>query len=140
MKVNSVVIKLGSTIMVLFLVVLLPFGFFIDHVFLQIYSTQVQQDTNELSKNLTNTLDKLPKSGSEFYEYLNLISGKEIVVINEDGIIISNSVFEYSKGEPMPHELISILKEGMHVERDYTNPETGEQFFFVGRPIIQNET
>lgn len=140
MKINSVVIKLGLTIMVLFLLVLLPFGFFIDHVFLQIYSTQAQEDTDELSKILTKTLDELPKSDSEFYEYLNLISGKEIVVFNEDGIIISNSIFEYTKGESMPDELISILREGRYVERDYFNPDTSEHYFFVGRPIIQNET
>ena len=140
MKFNGIVMKLGSIIMVLFLVVLLPLGFFIDRIFLQVYSTQVHQNVNELSRNLTDTLNKIPETGPEFYEYLSLIAGKEIVVFNTEGIITSNSVFEYTKGEPMPDELVRIMKEGLHFEREYINPKTEEHFFFVGRPIIQNET
>jgi signal transduction histidine kinase len=140
MKFNGIVMKLGSTIMFLFLVVLLPLGFFIDRIFLQVYTTQVHQNVNELSRNLVDTLNKIPETGPEFYEYLSLIAGKEIVVSNADGIITSNSVFEYTKDEPMPNELIRIMKEGKHFERNYKNSETDEHFFFVGRPIIQNET
>ena len=57
MKINSIVVKLGATIIVLFLIVLLPLGFFIDQVFLKVYSTQVHEDVNELSRTLTHSSD-----------------------------------------------------------------------------------
>src|SRR4051794_15822822 len=106
MKFNGIVMKLGSTIMVLFLIVLIPLVFIIDRIFLEIYTTQVHQNVNELSRGLTNTLTKIPNTDSEFYHYLSLITGKELVVFNAEGIITSNSVFEYKKGEPMPDELV----------------------------------
>lgn len=140
MNINGIVVKLGSSIMVLFLIVLLPLGFFIDRIFLQIYSTQVHQNVNELSRNLTDTLNHSPQSGPDFYDYLSNITGKEIVVFNQHGVITSNSVFDYTKGEPLPNELVGILKEGKHFEREYVNPKTNEHFFLVGRPIIENET
>ncbi|MFJ7616112.1 ATP-binding protein [Bacillus cereus] len=140
MKRNSIVLKLGSTIMVLFLVILLPLGFFIDRIFLEIYSAQVYDDVNELSENLSNTLNEIPNNNPEFYEYLSLIAGKKIVVFDSNGIVTSNSIFEYSKGNPVPNELVNIVKKGMHFERDYINPDTNEHFFFVGRPIANNGT
>ncbi|USK62415.1 sensor histidine kinase [Peribacillus asahii] len=140
MKVNGIVIKLGTIIMVLFLIVLVPLGFFIDRIFLQIYSTEVHQNVNTLSRTLTNTLNKTPESGPEFYEYLSNITGKKIVVFNEEGVISSYSVFNYIKGESLPNEIVRIMKEGKHFERQYVNPKTNEHFFYVGRPIIEDGT
>ncbi|PRS26212.1 sensor histidine kinase [Bacillus sp. RJGP41] len=140
MKINGIVVKIGSSIMVLFLIVLIPLGFFIDRIFLQIYSTQVHQNVNELSRNLTDTLNQSPERGPDLYDYLSKITEKEIVVFNQKGIIISNSIFDYKKGEPIPNELVRIMKQGKHFEREYVNPKTNEHFFFVGRPIIENET
>lgn len=140
MKLNSIGIKIGFTIMLLFLVVLLPLGFFIDRIFLQTYSLQVHQKVNEQSIDLVEKLNRLPETDPDFYKFLRLIAGNEIVVFNSDGMITSNSVFDYKKGEHIPKELVSIVKEGKHFERDYYKPETNEHIFFVGRPIIQNGT
>ncbi|MGG0177662.1 sensor histidine kinase [Gottfriedia acidiceleris] len=140
MKLNSIGMKIGFTIMILFLVVLLPLGFFIDRIFLQTYTSQVHQKVNELSNNIVETLNKQHGTIPDYYEFLSLITGEEIVVFNSNGVIISNSAFGYKKGKSMPKELFSIVKMGKHFERDYYDHETNEHFIYVGRPIIQNET
>lgn len=140
MKINSIVVKLGATIIVLFLIVLLPLGFFIDQVFLKVYSTQVHEDVNELSRTLTHSSDIVTEGGPEYYENLSKITGKKIVMFNQEGIITSNSVFEFTNGEALPTELVKRIREGNDVEQEYVNPITNEHFFYVGFPIIEHQT
>lgn len=140
MKINSIVVKLGATIMMLFLIVLLPLGFFIDRVFLQVYSTQVHDDVNELSKTLTNSFDIMPEKGPEFSEYLSNITGKKIVMFNQEGVITSKSVPDFENGHSLPQNLVRMIKSGKHVEREYVNAKTDEHFFYVGLPIIENQS
>lgn len=140
MNINSIVVKLGATIMVLFLIVLLSLGFFIDRIFLQIYSNQVHDDVNELSQTLTESFEIMPEVGPEFSEYLSDITGKEIVMFNQEGVITSNSVPYFKYGESLPQNLVKMIKEGKHVEREYINPNTDEHYFYVGLPIIENQT
>ena len=140
MKINSIVVKLGVTIIVLFLTVLLPLGFFIDQVFLKVYSTQVHEDVNELSRALTHSSDIVTDGGPEYYENLSKITGKKIVMFNKKGIITSNSIFEFTNGETLPIDLVKRMKEGNKVEQEYVDPLTNEHFFYVGFPIIEHQT
>lgn len=140
MKINGIVIKIGSTMMILFLVVLIPLGVLIDRIFLQIYSTEVHQRVNDLSRNVTEILLDNNQSDSKLLEYTEMISGKEIVLFNQQGVITSESVFEYVKNEKMPIDIVHIMQEGKHFEREYVNPITNEHYFYVGRPIIEDDT
>ena len=118
----------------------MPLGFFIDQVFLKVYSTQVHEDVNELSRALTHSSDFVNEGGTEYYENLSKITGKKIVMFNQEGVITSNSVFEFTNGETLPTNLVNRMKEGNHVEQEYVNPITNEHFFYVGFPIIEHET
>lgn len=140
MKRNGIVVKLGAIMMILFLGVLVPLGFFIDRIFLQIYSTQVHHEVNELSRTLTNSFDEKLESSSEFYEDLSQLIGKKIVVFNQQGVITSHAVFDYQQGETLPQDLIEIMKEGKSFEREYVHEKTNEHFFYAGFPIVENET
>jgi signal transduction histidine kinase len=140
MKINGIVVKLGTIIMFLFLIILLPLGFFIDRIFLQVYSTQVHENVNEHSKKLAATLEKNFDHAPELYDLIGTATEREILVINPEGMIVSHSVLGYKKGKKVSIEFVHILKEGKSFERGYTNPETKEQYFFVGRPIIDNGT
>lgn len=138
MKFNGIVIKLGTIIMILFLAILLPLGFFIDRIFIQIYSTEVHQSVNEQSRKLAKTLEGNYENVPYFYKYLSAATEREILIFDSDGVIVTESILGFKKGERIPTELVSVLRQGKLFERGYTNPKTNESFFFVGRPIMQN--
>ncbi|OMP68305.1 sensor histidine kinase [Domibacillus epiphyticus] len=140
MNYNGIVLKLGTTIMILFLSVLLPLGFFTDRIFLSVYSSQVHQKVNDLSRELVDILDEPNERQSDYYQKLSKVSGKELVIFDGHGKIVTNSNMEFKKGDNISSELLHILKHGQHFERNYVDNDTKEQFFIVGRPLMKGET
>lgn len=139
MKFNRIGLKFGAVMMTFFLLVILPLGLVIDRIFLQVYSDQVHQNVNEYSEKLKETIEKNLGYDPKLLEYLSSATEREILVFDEKGVVQSHSVLGFEKGKQVPSDLVQILKAGKHFERGYTNPETKEQFFFVGRPIIIDE-
>ncbi|MGX1373313.1 signal transduction histidine kinase [Priestia megaterium] len=141
MNVKSIVWKLGLTIMILFLIVLLPFGFSIYRIFSGVYSTQVHENVNELSINLSKTSMDPNRNQENSYEYLSTITDKDIVLVDKNGKVLStNHLSQFKKGASIPRDLYLRLRESKHFERGYTDPKTKEYFFTVGRPILENGT
>ncbi|KNH22895.1 hypothetical protein ACS78_10920 [Priestia megaterium] len=139
MNFKSVIWKLGLTIMILFLIVLLPFGFSTYRIFSGVYSTQVHENVNELSLNLSKTSEAPNENQATFYEYLSTITEKDIILVDKDGKVLSNNnLSAFKKGKNIPKELYLRLRESKHFERGYTDPKTKEYFFTVGRPILEN--
>ncbi|WP_019153633.1 sensor histidine kinase [Robertmurraya massiliosenegalensis] len=136
MKVNGIFLKLGFIMMVLFLVILLPLGFIIDRIFLEVYSEQVHQNVNQHADKLKNTLENNFPVDSKAFDYLSSTTEGEILVFDEKGVILSNSVLEFQKGQQIQNDFLQILRKGKYFDRGYKNPETNEEFFFVGRPLI----
>ncbi|WP_394542664.1 ATP-binding protein [Priestia aryabhattai] len=138
MNVKSIVWKLGLTIMLLFLIILLPFGFSIYSIFSGVYSTQVHENVNELSLNLSKKAIDPDRKQAEFYEYLSAITEKDIVLVDKNGKVLStNHLSQFKKGVTIPEDLYLRLRESEHFERGYTDPKTKEYFFTVGRPILE---
>ena len=139
MKFNGIVIKFGVLMMSLFLIILLPLGFIIDRIFLEVYSDQVHQNVNQYSNKLKDVLEKNYKFDPKLFDYLSSATEREILVFNENGVILSDSQLGFEKGEQVQNDLIEILRDGKYFDRGYTNPDTNEEFFFVGRPLIVGE-
>lgn len=136
MKFNRIVIKYGIIMMILFLLILLPLGFIIDRIFMEVYSDQVHQNVNQYSKKLKVALEKNYGYDPKLFEILNSTTEREILIFDEKGVILSNSILGFEKGEYVEPDLVEILREGKTFDRGYTNPDTNEEYFFVGRPII----
>ncbi len=79
---NKIVLKLGGTIMVLFLVVLLPLGYVANQIFTSFYYNQVQQEVDELSQKYALTITSLKNE-----KYLNMfktladLTNKEVILL-----------------------------------------------------------
>lgn len=138
MKFNGIVLKLGIIIMVLFLSILIPFSFLIDRIFLKVYSIHVNEGISELAEELSTSLRTSEEEGPEFYDYLSSLTNKIIVVFDENGTIISNSVLEFETGGSIPNDWLNILKSGEKFEKERFDPITFEKFYFAGEPIIKN--
>ncbi|MDF1507911.1 HAMP domain-containing sensor histidine kinase [Robertmurraya sp. DFI.2.37] len=136
MKVNGIFLKLGFIMMVLFLVILLPLGFIIDRIFLEIYSEQVHQNVNQHANKLKEALENNFRNDPKIFDYLTSTLDEEILIFDEKGVILSNPVLEFQKGQQIQHDLLQILREGKYFDRGYKSLETSEEFFFVGRPLI----
>lgn len=139
MKFNRITLKIGIIMMSLFLLILLPLGFIIDRIFLEVYSDQVHQNVNQYSNKLKNVLEKNNKFDQKLFDYLSSTTEREILVFDENGVILSDTVLDFNKGEKVQNDLIEMLRDGKYFDRGYTNPETNEDFFFVGRPLMVDE-
>ncbi|WP_246010435.1 HAMP domain-containing sensor histidine kinase [Bacillus yapensis] len=136
MKTRGIFLKLGFIMMFLFLIILVPLGFIIDRIFLELYSEQVHKNVNQYADKLKNTLENNFGVDPKIFDYISSTTEGEIIIFDENGIILSSSLIEFQKGQQIQSDLFQILREGKYFDRGYNNPETNEEFFFVGRPLI----
>lgn len=136
MKVESIVIKYGLFIMVLFLSILIPFAILIDSIFLNVYRLHVNENVNELADKIVIVVRKTMME--EYYDYLSTITDEGILVFNEEEVIFSNYSHEFNTDSIITEDLLKILQNGEEFEKEQHDPITHEKYFFVGRPIIEN--
>lgn len=140
MKLNSIVLKLGATIMALFLIVLLPLGFAVERIFSSVYYHEVQQSLDELSLKLAQTWEEKHLNGIHLDDLGNLTE-KEIVLFDQKGKVISpGRLREFQKGDTVERDIVKALKKGNIIHQDYLDSRTDQYFFMVGRPLRTGET
>ncbi len=138
MKWNKIVLKLGGTIMILFLVVLLPLGFIINQIFTNFYFDKVQEETEELSMKYARTLESMDNPMMlNMFETLAELTSKEIVILNEEQQIIANSgVQTLDLSENEWDQLVA----GRSVTKQMEEPVTDKNYLVSGQPIVRSNT
>ncbi|MFD2760411.1 ATP-binding protein [Lentibacillus juripiscarius] len=135
---NKIVLKLGGTIMVLFLVVLLPLGYVANQIFTSFYYNQVQQEVDELSQKYALTITSLKNE-----KYLNMfktladLTNKEVYIINANGKVIADSGI---KIENLSSKDIGLLSKGEPIQKRFSDSRTESRYLGSGYPIIQSDT
>jgi signal transduction histidine kinase len=135
---NRIVTKLGGTIIILFLIVLLPLGFVMNQIFSGFYTSQVQQDIGNLAsryaKAIATNKDAMTVG---MIEMMSAFSDVKVVIANEQGKVIGNS------GMKWVGDLISLtssqqshLAEGGSVQIEMADPSSGERYLGIGQPIF----
>jgi hypothetical protein len=98
---NRIVIKLGGSIILLFLVVLLPLGFVINQIFTGFYYNTVQENIDQLADRYAQTIasSDAPLMAVSMIEMMNQYSDNKLYIIDSDGTVIANSSVSWkSKG------------------------------------------
>ncbi|MGJ9385398.1 ATP-binding protein [Salipaludibacillus sp. CF4.18] len=142
MKVNRIAIKLGSTITLLLLVVLLPLGFVIDQIFSGFYYGQVQEDIDQQSSYYATALaDSENSMMVQMIEMMSELSQVKLYIVDTEGEIIANSsVPGLSKGSFIPEEEMNTLSRGNTIKKEYEARTTGSRFLVSGSPIYDGDT
>ncbi|MEQ6353194.1 HAMP domain-containing sensor histidine kinase [Lysinibacillus sp. M3] len=138
MKWNSIVFKLGVVIMVLFLSILVPFAFFIDRIFLNVYSLYLNENIKDMANRLSTVASTSMKEDPYFYENITALTNHDVIFFNENGVIISKNVLEFKTGEKIPKKWLQKLQDGKQVEGERFEEYTYEKFYYVGQPIMDN--
>ncbi|MGG3987016.1 sensor histidine kinase [Bacillus smithii] len=138
MKWNRIDIKLGATIMMLFLIVLLPMGFVINQIFTGVYYKHTQEHIRQLS-------DRYAKAISDQAMTVEMImmmadfSQVDTFVVNKEGQIIGSTGLQNIFPDYfVPDNDLTPLFEGKTVQKEYQDPSTGNRYMASGSPIFRD--
>nr|GGG85184.1 two-component sensor histidine kinase [Virgibacillus oceani] len=138
MNMNKIVLKLGGTIMVLFLVVLLPLGYVANQIFTNFYYKQVQEEVEDLSRKYALTITSF-----ENEKFLNMfktladLTNKEIYIVSADGKVIAESGVQLTN---LSNKDVGLLSKGKPIQRKFRDAKADVSYLGSGHPIIQSGT
>lgn len=139
MNVNRIVIKLGGSIILLFLVVLLPLGFVIDQIFTGFYYSKVQQDIDGLASRYAESIafNSNPMMAVNMIEMMSQFSDIQLFIVNAEGKVIAHSGISWQpNGTSISKEEIDALAKEKTIQKVMESPKTGNRYLVSGAPII----
>ncbi|MFZ3580136.1 ATP-binding protein [Virgibacillus sp. DJP39] len=135
---NKIVLKLGGTIMTLFLVVLLPLGYVANQIFTNFYYSQVQEEIGELSQKYARTITSLEdETIIDMFKNLAELTNKEIYIIDANGKVVADTGIRIAN---LTDEDISQLEEGQSIRKKFEDSKAGRTYLGSGHPIIKSNT
>lgn len=137
-KLNSIVSKLGVTIMVLFMCILIPLGYVMDKIFSGFYYGQVHEYIDEVSADLKKSIKTVDDQNQiRLYEELAQHTRTEIVIVNKSGKVLTSSKI-LKKGTNFDEKLFADIKSKNKIHQDYVDPDTKNYYLLSGRSLIEN--
>ncbi|OAH52903.1 hypothetical protein AWH48_13945 [Domibacillus aminovorans] len=139
MKFNSITIKLGGSIMILFLLVLFPLIYTIDQLFTAFYMNQQQEQIEQFADKYSVTISDVEDINSyHMFDMLSELINADLFVFNKEGEILKSTVgLEFEAGNEVMKELYNPIFQNQSVGMEYTEPETADNLFYLaGKPII----
>ncbi|MDQ0859906.1 HAMP domain-containing protein [Bacillus sp. V2I10] len=140
MKLNSITVKLGGIIMILFLAVLFPMVYTIDQLFRGFYYNQKQEEINYFASKYTETIkDVEDESSYHMFEMLSNISNSDLFVFNREGKILkSTGIMDFREGNEVKEEILSPILDKKDLKMEYSDRKTDNRYLIAAKPIIIN--
>ncbi|RBP05345.1 ATP-binding protein [Rossellomorea aquimaris] len=138
---NRIVVKLGGSILLIVLIILLPLGFVTQQIFSGFYYSKVQDQLMDLSKRYAESISSVDNTQIlQMFETLATMTDKEIVIVDSKGKVLANSGLpSFENGRKVTMKPL-LLKEEENVPRyEYEDPLLDESFLYIGRPIFDEE-
>jgi signal transduction histidine kinase len=135
MKRNHISFKLGLSMAILFLTVLLPLGLVIDRIYTQSYYDQAEREIEELSERYVSMVNMHGDMMISMFTMMVDMSHIDAGVFDQNGQIIS---FSNQFGAPLVRnvqtEYLTLLKQGNTVKTELIN-QNSEQFLAIYKPF-----
>ncbi|GAE28429.1 hypothetical protein JCM9140_4654 [Halalkalibacter wakoensis JCM 9140] len=91
---NRIDIKLGLTILLLLITIILPLGFVMNQIFYGFYVSQAQEETHMLSSQYANLInDSTVENRLEVVEVAAKISNQKMLALSDQGEVWLNRIF-----------------------------------------------
>jgi signal transduction histidine kinase len=142
MKLNSIVIKLGGTFILLFLIVLLPSGFVIDQIFTGFYYNKTQEQIDQLSSRYADSIASTDNSmmAVNMIELMSEFSRILLYIVDDHGKVIANSGVPWvAIGSDVPSEEVNSIAGGKSLHKTVESPSTENRYLVSANPIIQGK-
>jgi signal transduction histidine kinase len=139
MNMNRIVIKLGGSIILLFLIVLLPLGFVLNQMFTGFYYNKVQEDIDELSSRYAETITSSgsPAMAVSMIEMMSQFSETKLYIVDSEGKVVANSGVPWNpKDSTIAKEEVELLAVGKTIRKTIESPTTQDRFLVTGTPMI----
>lgn len=137
---NRIVVKLGGTILLLFLMVLLPLGFVLDRAFSEFYYKEVRTEIEDLSAHYANLIEQNTDSQMlNMTEMMADFSKVKLYVVDAQGEIVVNSgVPGLVKGSSISLEELQVLSQGNTIEKKWVESSGNQRYLVSGHPIMSD--
>lgn len=140
MKWNSIVVKLGASILGIVLIILLPLGFVTQQIFLGFYYNKVQDQLIDLSAQYAQSITSIKDNEIlRMFETLAKMTDQEIIIVNSQGKVIANSgipsIMEINKNTI--HD-VSSLKKALFIKDEFNDKELKNRYLYIGRPLYNH--
>ncbi|QTM99055.1 HAMP domain-containing protein [Sediminibacillus dalangtanensis] len=138
MKRNSIIIKLGVTIITLHLLVLLPLGFTVNQILKNYFYDDVETKLSDLSSQYANMItDVQDEKILQMFNTLANMTNVEIVISDLNGRVLSSSGITHSHQDSLvsKEELIT-LSSNTSIKDEYVTSD--EKYLKIGEPIIHD--
>lgn len=136
MKWNSIVVKLGASILLLVMVILLPLGFVVNQIFSSFYFSKVQEQVEEASDRYANSIDSLDAQQLKLFELLATVTEQEIVIVDTQGRVVANSgIPSLPVGENVRSQDFGMTEINSAVRNEYYDNISNSRYLRVGKPI-----
>ncbi|WP_199622562.1 sensor histidine kinase [Paenibacillus alkalitolerans] len=142
MRVNRIVVKLGGTIILLFLVILLPLGFVMNQIITGFYYNQVQKEIGKLASRYADAIASNRDAMTVgMIEMMSAYSDVKLVITDVEGRVIANSGIAWIGEELRIAEAErKLLEQGRSVQIEMEDTSSDERFIAIGQPVInQNQ-
>lgn len=137
MRQASIVIKLGVSILLLVLVIVLPLGFVLNQLFTNFYFKELAHELDSLSDQYASSITSLDPEQLDLFERLSSITEHDLIVVNEAGVIAANSgIPGLTEGQTLQTEEIELLRESALQHKEYMTPSDGRNYISTGKPIF----
>lgn len=140
MKWNGIILKLGGTIMVLFLVVVLPLGYAMDQIFTGFYYSRVEERVDALSEKYASAIQTVTNQEIlNMFELLADLTDTELYIVDSSGKVVANSgLSEFLEGSVINENDLNYLLNRQQIKAEYVDPVTKEHFLISGEPIMKS--
>lgn len=140
MKLNSITVKLGIIIMVLFSFVLFPLVYTIDQMFTSFYISQKQEQLENFASKYSTTITDVEDVNSyHMFEMLSELMDAELFVFDMEGDILkSTGVLNFIEDTKVPKQIYNPIAQNKTLGYEYTAPSSSKEFFLAGKSIVVN--
>lgn len=134
MRWNSIVFKLGLTIFIILVSVLLPLIYAINQLFSGFYLSENHHQVDRLADKYSNIL-KSTEDLASLTTVANLTE-TEICIIDQKGkILYSSNKGLFRSGNHVSNKLLQTLNSKQTVQIEYQNPTNNTNYIVSGKPL-----
>lgn len=140
MRRNKIGLKLGSVIMLAFVVVILSLGITIDRIFTNFYTSELRMEVDEFTTHFTAMSESPEVMRGEALLMFADFSSVSIVIVSDDGEVIANSgSYQISDQTFIKPKDLEKLFSGTSIELEHTARDK-EHYFVAARPVMDAQT
>lgn len=134
MKWNSIVFKLGATIFIILISVLLPLIFTIDRLFTRSYLSEAHHQIDQLAAQYSNNLTNLEDIDS--LQTVSSLTKTEFCMIDRKGRILFTSNDKlFHQDAQIARELLEVVYSKKAAQIEYRNTTNNLTYFVSGKPL-----